>query len=275
MRTSRRTLRPPTPKVARTMTLAQGSFLFAMAAIGSALNAVAGGGSFFTFPALVLIGIPPIVANATSTVALWPGSLSSATAYRKDVARHRGLLLPLAVASLCGGSLGAWLLLRTGDTTFAKLVPWLLLTATVLFAVSRPLVRWLASDTGPGGPGNPQRSSWGLVLAQLAIAVYGGYFGGGMGILMLAGLAVFGLTDIHAMNGIKSVLGTVINGVAVVLFVAAGAVRWPEALVMVGGAVLGGHVGATLARRVAAVQVQRGVVAAGLVLTGYFFWRQG
>lgn len=251
------------------MTLADALVLCGAAAAGGALNSVAGGGSFFTFPALILAGVPPVAANATSTVALWPGSLASAAAYRQDLRKLRRLLLPMGLASLVGGGLGAWLLLHTRDETFARIVPWLLLIATTLLASSGPLTRALRTLAQP----QPEHAPVLLTLSQLLIALYGGYFGGGMGILMLAGLALHGLQDIHAMNGLKSLLGVLINGVAVVMFVAAGAVHWPQALVMIAGAALGGYFGAALAKRVPAARVRWLAVAVGAVLTVVFFWK--
>ncbi len=238
----------------------------AAAALGGAVNSVAGGGSFFTFPALVVAGMAPIAANATSTVGLWPGSLASTWGYRKDVKHLRAPVLPLALASLVGGLLGALLLLWTRNETFARIVPWLLLTATVLFAISGRAVAWLrARNRGVLHPAI-------LLAGQFAIAVYGGYFGGGMGILMLAVYALAGLDDIHAMNGLKSLLGAAINAAAVVTFVVAGIVAWPQALLMVAGSLLGGYFGARLAKRVAAQRVRQFVIAMGAAMTVKFFF---
>jgi uncharacterized membrane protein YfcA len=245
--------------------------LVGAAGLAGALNSVAGGGSFFTFPALIVLGIPPIAANATSTVALWPGSLASAFAYRRELREHREGLPWLSLVSLVGGSLGAWLLLRTGDTTFARLIPWLLLTATALFAASGLLVPRLRARNALVPHGSWRRVAG--VAVQLAIAIYGGYFGGGIGILMLAAFALAGQTDIHVMNARKSWLGALMNGVAVVTFTCAGAVRWHEAAIMVLGAIAGGYGGARLARRVDPRLVRRLVVASGSALTAWFFLR--
>ena len=251
-----------------TLTLA---LLALAAALGGALNSVAGGGSFVTFPTLVMLGVPPIAANATSTVALWSSSIASAAAYRRDLKGLRDTLPALGALSLVGGGLGAVLLLHTHDQTFARIVPWLLLCATTLFAVSGPLVARLRA-------GNRRRPSGatvqiGLGLGQLLISIYGGYFGGGMGILMLGAFALTGQTDIHAMNGLKSILGAAINGVAVCLFVASGIVHWPEALVMAGGSAVGAVAGATLAHRMPVVLVRRLVVAIGAGMSVWFFVR--
>lgn len=238
------------------------------AALGGAINAVAGGGSFVTFPTLVWAGLGPIAANATSTVALWPGSLGSAWGYRREIPTLRRHLKPLASVSVLGGALGSWLLLHTRDETFSHIVPWLLGGATALFAFSG----WLMPRLRKLAPAKLDHPGW-LAAAQFVIAVYGGYFGGGMGILMLAGFALAGVTDIHASNGMKSLLGALINGAAVALFAASAAVHWLPACAMVVGSIGGGYVGARLARRVDAGVVRWLVVAVGTAMTGAFVWR--
>lgn len=248
------------------MTWVWGDLLLVAAAfVGGVINSVAGGGSFFTFPALVFAGLPPISANATSSVALWPGSVASAVAYRGDVHGLRAKAVPLTIISLIGGLVGACLLLWTRNETFARVVPWLLLVATVLFAVSGRAVAWLRVQV-PGGVGLRV-----LGLAQFVISVYGGFFGGGMGILMLAGFALAGMTDIHAMNGLKSILGLAINCVAVITFVAAGVVEWRPALLMTLGSIVGGYVGAKQAKRVSPQRIRQLVIATGAVMTVKFF----
>ncbi|HWG89729.1 MAG TPA: sulfite exporter TauE/SafE family protein [Candidatus Thermoplasmatota archaeon] len=237
------------------------------AALGGALNSVAGGGSFFTFPALLLTGVPPLSANATSTVALWPGSLASAYGYREDFRSDRRTLVPFAVGSLLGGLAGAFVLINTPEEVFRLLVPWLLLTATLVFAFGGPLVRRLRA------PGHATGAHlWGATALMFLIAIYGGYFGGGMGFLILAALTLLGLEDIHQMNGLKALLAVAINGIALVAFVVAGLVDWPIALLMVGGAVAGGYGGAWAAKRVDARKVRGLVIALGAALTAYFFW---
>lgn len=252
------------------MTLALAVLALA-SALGGALNSVAGGGSFITFPALVMFGIPPVAANATSTVALWSSSVASAAAYRRDLKGLRHTLPALGTLSLLGGGIGALWLLHTHDQTFARVVPWLLLCATSLFAVSGPLVARLRAwnVTRPSGA-NPKIA---LGLGQLLISIYGGYFGGGMGILMLAAFALTGQTDIHAMNGLKAILGAAINGVAICLFVASGIVHWPEALVMAAGSAAGAYAGASVAHRVPVAVVRKMVVAIGAAMTLWFFVR--
>jgi uncharacterized protein len=233
--------------------------------MGGAINSVAGGGSFIAFPALLFAGVAPIPANATNTIALWPGSVASAVAYRRELHDVRRELPPLGVASLVGGAAGSALLLRTSDHTFVLLIPWLLLFATVLFSFGPALTRKIG-----GGAQAPLAVGIG---AQLFIGLYGGYFGGGIGIMMLAVLSLLGMRDIHRMNSLKAVLGTLVNGVAVVAFVVAGAVAWAPGAVMVVGGIAGGYAGAAIARRVEPDLVRRLVLVVAWSMTGYFFLR--
>lgn len=252
------------------MSLLEAGALLLAALLGGALNAVAGGASFVTFPVLVFAGIDPIAANATSTAALWPGTVASAAAYRRELRARPRLLLLLGGVSLLGGVLGATLLLRTPQATFTRLVPFLLLLATLLFAFGGAIAARLRARLGKRA-GPAWLAAAGVALLQLAIAVYGGYFGGGIGVLMLAALALLGLDQIHAMNAFKTLLASCINGVAVATFVAAGAVRWPQALVMVAGAIAGGYGGAALARRLDPAPVRRFIILVGCAMTLYFF----
>jgi len=243
--------------------LATGALLFAVATLGGAINSVAGGGSFVTFPALLFAGIPAVQANATSTIALWPGSVASALAYRRELGDVRRELLPMGLASLAGGLAGSVLLLRTSDRTFVKLIPWLLLFAAVLFSFGGPVAKRL--QRGAGAP---------LALAtaaQVAVSVYGGYFGGGIGIMMLAILSVLGMADIHRMNALKTLLGALINGVAVIAFVIAGAVAWAPGVVMIAGGITGGYAGAAIARLVDPRHVRWLVLCVAWTMTAYFF----
>jgi len=242
-----------------------GLLLFVAAVIGGGMNSVAGGGSFVAFPALLFAGVPPVPANATNTIALWPGAVASAVAYRRELADVRRELVPLGIAALLGGLAGSLLLLHTAERTFVLLIPWLLLFATLLFTFGRPVARRLT-----GG----RRAPLALGIAvQLAISVYGGYFGGGMGIMMLAVFTLLGMTHIHRMNALKNVLGTLINGVAVVAFVLAGAVRWAPGVVMIAGGMTGGYVGAAVARKVDPKRVRTLVVFVAWGMTLYFFIR--
>ncbi|MFQ3661229.1 MAG: sulfite exporter TauE/SafE family protein [Chloroflexaceae bacterium] len=252
------------------MTFIELSMLFAVAAAAGAINAVAGGGSFISFPALVLAGVPPISANATNTTALWPGSAASAGAYRRELAHQRSEILLFSGLSLTGGLLGALLLLRTREAVFAQLIPYLLLLATLVFAASPWLTR-VARQLGADGGGWFRRA--GILTLYLGIAVYGGFFGAGLGILTLAALALLGQENIHEMNALKTLQATLVNGVAVVAFVLAGVVQWPVALVMTAGAILGGYGGAAVARRIDPRLVRYAVLVFSLALTVYFFVR--
>jgi len=253
------------------MTLLQAVILFLAAVLAGALNSVAGGGSFISFPTLIFTGVPAITANATSTVALWPGSVASVGAYRREFRPWPGLFL-LGLSSLVGGLLGAELLLHTPPATFVRLIPFLLLVATLLFTFGGSLTAGLRRRVE-----KMEMAPWvitgALAFIQLIIATYGGYFGGGIGILMLAALALAGMENIHEMNALKTLLATCINGVAVVTFIAAGAVAWPQALVMLVGAITGGYGGAHIARQLNPLLVRRFVSVVGVVLTVYFFIR--
>jgi uncharacterized membrane protein YfcA len=250
--------------------------LFVAALFAGALNSVAGGGSFISFPALLFTGVPDVVANATNTVAVWPAGVASAFAYRKDMKQPLPTLLSLGTASLLGGWVGAHLLLRTSDAQFESLLPWLLLVATLVFTFGGKVSARLLSGKKDGGKVALGPSLRSLVLGgafQLVIGIYGGYFGGGMGILMLATLAMMGMSNIHAMNGLKTLLGTLINGIAVVEFVRADKVTWGPGVVMIIGASIGGYAGAALARKVEPARVKRFVMVVAWGMTALFFAR--
>ena len=241
--------------------------LFFAAALGGALNSVAGGGSFIAFPALLFAGVAPVMANATNTIALWPAGLASAFAYRRDIPGPKSMLVVLSAASLAGGIAGALLLLKTSESTFMELIPWLLLVATVLFTAGKRLTSKLRAH------GSSPRTLVIVACVQTVIAIYGGYFGGGMGILMLATLSFAGMTNIHAINALKTILGALINGVAVVAFIVAGAVAWRPGSVMVVGGILGGYFGASIARRIDPARVRTFVAVVAWTMTAYFFAR--
>ncbi len=245
-------------------------FLFVAGALGGALNSVAGGGSFIAFPALLWTGVPPIPANATNTIALWSGAAASGGAYRKRLDVPRRMLIPLLAASLLGGLTGAFLLLRTPAHTFMRVLPWLTLGATLLFAFGKKIAGGRRSVIEHE---TTRAALVGAALFQLCVAVYGGYFGGGMGIVMLAMLATLGMTDIHSMNALKSVMGSVINGVAVITFVVARAVYWRHGIVMILGAIAGGYLGAHYAMKLPQPWVRIFVVLVGAAMTVYFFWK--
>jgi hypothetical protein len=243
--------------------IAMPAVLFAAGALGGALNAVAGGGSFIVFPTLLFTGIPPVTANATTAAALWPAGVSSTYAYRKEIPRERTILITLAIASLAGGGLGAGLLLGTSDETFKTILPWLLLVASVVFSLGPRLSNTKARLRIPLAAG---------AIVQLVISTYGGYFGGGMGILMLATYTLMGMTSIHAMNGMKTFLGTLINGMANVFFFLAHKVVLGAAIPAAVGSIAGGWAGAALARRVDAKYVRAFVLVIAWSMTAYFFY---
>jgi uncharacterized protein len=252
------------------LTPPQAIFLFAAGALGGALNAVAGGGSFIAFPALLFTGVGPVAANATNTLALWVGVTASGGAYRKHLNISKRVLIPLIAMSVVGGLLGALLLIKTPPNTFLRVLPWLLLGATLLFAFGKYL-------TGRISAGISHESSnaavAGASIFELFVAIYGGYFGGGMGIMNLAMLAAVGMTDMHAMNALKVVLGGVINGVATFTFIATGAIVWKQGMVMTLGALVGGYFAAHYAQRLPQSWIRGFVIVVGCAMTVYFFFR--
>jgi uncharacterized protein len=261
---------PPSRGKKAQLTLDQGILLFVAGALGGAINGVAGGGSFFSFPALLFTGVAPVAANTTSTLALWFGILASGGAYRKQINLPRRVMIPLLVTSLVGGLIGALLLVNTPAQTFVLLIPWLLLAATLLFTFGKYLTRYLAG----GISGEASKAAvGGATIFELLVATYGGYFGGGMGIMNLAMLAALGLMDINVMNGLKAVLGASTNGVAVVTFIATKSILWPQAIVMTGGAVSGGFLTAHYAQKLPQQLVRAVVIAVGTAMTAYFFYR--
>jgi uncharacterized protein len=243
--------------------------LFGAAFLGGAMNSVAGGGSFFSFPALLIAGYDPKIANQTNTVALWPGSAASVGAYRRELRAQAGLLKLLAAVSIVGGLLGALLLLVTPNDVFEAILPWLMLGATLLFAFSPQINAAIRRREARHTVKRDERPR--VVLLQALISIYGGFFGGGIGILMLATLALMGLDNIHEMNALKTMLATLINGIAVVTFAAIGTIAWPAALLMAGGAIVGGYGGAAFARRIDPRAVRVFVIVVGLLLSAYLF----
>jgi hypothetical protein len=240
-----------------TWTLLAGS-----AFLGGGVNAIAGGGTLLTFPALIFTGVPPLAANATSTVALWPGSVASAWGYR-SAWRSGPSVAPLLAVSLIGGLVGAVLALLTPATVFAKVVPFLVAFAALLFTVGDRLRA--AIERGGHFP------AWGVVAAQLPVAIYGGYLGGGIGLLMLAALTLLGGRDLHQLNALKSVLGLAINLTATIVFIASGLIDWPKAVAMAVAAALGGYLTARFALGFDVRLVKRAVIALGWLVTVALF----
>jgi uncharacterized membrane protein YfcA len=254
------------------MTLPHAILLFSAALLAGAMNSVAGGGSFFSFPALLFTGVLPIPANATNTVAVWPGSVASVFSYWHCLPKSARVMVPLITISVIGGVAGAVVLLHTPQATFMTLVPYLFGVATLLFAFGKRLTSKLGSVIKRTGPPSLLTIA-GLTLVQFFIALYGGFFGGGMGILMLAMLEMVHIEDIHAMNGLKALLGTAINGAAVVTFIVAGQVVWPQGILMIVAAVIGGYGGAHYAQKIDPRWVRATVITVGTGMTIYFLWR--
>jgi uncharacterized membrane protein YfcA len=249
------------------MSLWHGVLVFVAAFIAGMMNSVAGGGTLLAFPALIWLGVDPIRANVTCTVSLWPGSLGAMYGFRRELEGTRRWMLLLAPVSLFGGLAGAYFLLRTPSRLFASIVPYLILFATLLFAAGEPITRWLKRTSVRPQTSGEIRLWWiGAMVFQFAVAVYGGYFGAGIGILMLAALGLLGLTDIHQMNGLKNFFAVCINLVAALYFALRGSVEWPYAAVMVAGAMAGGYGGAGLARKLGRQFVRRAVVLIGLAM---------
>jgi uncharacterized membrane protein YfcA len=241
--------------------------LIAASLLGGAVNALAGGGTFLVFPALVLAGIAPITANATASFLLWPAGLASAWVYRKDIPNDRRMLTIMSVVSGIGAIAGSFVLLRTSNATFSGLVPWLLLFATLNFTFSKQL-RNLAS-------GASHRGSMALLLVgQLVISFYGGYFGAGMGVLMLALYLSATGKDVHVANGLRLVCATVINAAAIVIFAVRGAIDWRVGIPMLVAALVGGYFGAVLVRKLNAESARLWVLVYAWAITLWFFARQ-
>ncbi len=232
------------------------------------INAVAGGGSLLSFPALLLTGMPAVAANATNTIAIWPGSVSSVWSYRAQLGEERHRALVLAWPSLLGGLAGAVILIHTPEKAFRVLVPWLIIFACLLLVMQKPIARWVAVL----GAGTPRHVPIGLWVAQLLISVYGGYFGAGIGILMLATMAIFLPSSLQHANSLKVLFAALINGIAAIYFIAVGAVCWPQALLMAATSVLGGLAGVALAKRMSAVVLRTVVVTYGLGIAGWLVW---
>jgi uncharacterized protein len=249
------------------------SYLWLVAAslIAGVMNAMAGGGSFISFPAMLAIGVPPIQANATNTVALWPGQLTSVWALRTDL--RRDLLAVVLSASVLGGVGGAVVLLHTKQRTFMHLLPWLLLTASLLFWASAPVSRWLRrrSET-PHAPHTPAMLP--LFLAIMPVTFYIGYFGAGAGFLLMSALALFGVEEMHSLNSLKVLAACTSNFCAVVTFIFGGAIVWHYCLISMVFAAVGGYVGAHYARRMNPAVLRTIVVVTGCTMAAYFFWRQ-
>lgn len=245
--------------------------LLGAAMAAGAINAVAGGGTILTFPTLLAVGTPAVIANATSTVALVIGTGGSVYGFRKHIADIREWLVRFVPVSLAGGLIGSWLLTRTSNEAFAKLVPFLILFATLLFLVQGLVARMVKRSAA-----EPKQMTvfWPAILFQFLVSIYGGFFGAGIGILMLATLGFVGLTDIHRMNALKNILGSLINVVAAIMFIAGGLVDWPKAGVMTIGAIAGYFLGSHYSQKIPQVWVRRIVLMIGFAISAITFYRQ-
>jgi len=246
--------------------------------VAGVLNAVAGGGSFLSFPALLATGIQPVQANATNTVALWPGQLTSIAAYRDDVRKNMRLAIPMFVAGVLGGTVGAFVLLSTPQTTFMRLIPWLLLVAAIIFAISRPVTRWVDQlkayrhQHSPSGSPRPA-PLMPLFLATMAVCFYIGYFGAGAGFLIITMLALFGIEDLNEINALKVVSTAAANGIAFLIFVIGNHVAWRYCLVAMAACAIGGYTSARFARMVPQPVLRAMVTAIGFGMAGWYFYK--
>ncbi|MEW6155954.1 MAG: sulfite exporter TauE/SafE family protein [Verrucomicrobiota bacterium] len=257
------------------MTAAEALILASAAGAAGVINAVAGGGTLLTFPALIFVGTSPIVANATSTLALVVGTVGSVFGYRRQIAEVKPWLKRFMPVSLLGGLLGGILLTITEEELFARMVPFLILFATLVFLGQGAFRRFAGFKDKSETTTQPhQRILWAAILFQFLVAVYGGYFGAGIGILMLASLGFLGLTNIHQMNGLKTVLGSLINLVAAVYFIFAGLIDWPKMLVMMAAAVVGYYIGAHFSQRIPQKRVRQLITAIGFLISAAMFYDQ-
>lgn len=247
-------------------------WLVVAAFLAGVLNAVAGGGSFLSFPAMLGMNILPVQANATNTVALWPGQLTSVAAYRNDIRENFRSAIPMGVAGFLGGACGALVLLSTPQKTFMQLVPWLLLIAALIFAVSGPVSRWLERRKGRMKT-SPKPKRLPLFLTTLAVSFYVGYFGAGAGFLFMTMLSLFGYEDIHAINALKVVANTLANGIAFLIFVVDKQVVWRYCLLAMVVCAIGGYTSASMARKVPQPILRAMVVVLGLSMAAWFFWK--
>jgi uncharacterized membrane protein YfcA len=245
---------------------------FGAAFLAGTINSVAGGGTLVSFPALIFLGLNSVQANATSTVAIWPGSLGGMWGYRRELRTADRRMFALVVPSLAGGIIGALLLRWTPPAIFDRLVPFLILFATLLFMAQEPVQRKLKTANAA----RHQSTQWlvGAVMFQFLVALYGGYFGAGIGILMLAALSILGLTDIHQMNGLKNFFALCINGVAALYFIWAKMVYWPDVIIMAVGAIIGGYLCAGFARRLGRDAVKRIVIGVGFAMALSLFLKK-
>lgn len=254
------------------LTLLDILLLAASGLVAGVVNAIAGGGTFFTFSALLAAGVPPIAANATSAVAVTPANVTSTLAYLPEIRQHAGRFKTLIIVSVLGSLAGAWLLTRIDNAQFRALVPWLILMATALFAAGPALKRYTNRHSGQDAPQGPLRRLAGRVF-QTAVAVYGGFFGAGMGIMMLAGLSLTEKESFHTINALKNLLAMLIQITCIVLFISGGLIDWPACFAVMAAAVVGGWLGVRIGRALPERVIRWVVIGTGVMLTAIFFWR--
>jgi uncharacterized membrane protein YfcA len=253
-------------------------WLVVAAFLAGVLNAVAGGGSFLLFPAMLGTGMLPVRANATNTVALWPGQVTSIYAYREDIRKNSRLALPMGVAGFIGGTAGALVLLSTPQTTFMRLVPWLLLIAAIIFALSRPMTRWLDqikaarhSRSAASPPRPPRRTP--VFLATIVVCFYIGYFGAGAGFLIITLLSLFGFEDLNEINALKVISTTAANGIAFLIFVIGREVEWRYCLLAMVACAIGGYTSARFARLIPQPVLRATVIVIGFGMAAWYFYK--
>jgi uncharacterized membrane protein YfcA len=246
-------------------------FLLVAGLLGGAVNSLAGGGSFIVFPALLFVGVPPVIANASNTYAALPGYASGAVGYWQAMKAYKDKLVLYGVMSAVFGYVGAELLLVVSDELFSQVVPWLMLFAVLLFIFGNQINAFVASRSG-GGRGMKMAGTALLMLFLAGVCIYGGFFNAGLGILLLAFLATAGMSDIHAMNGLKLYVSCIVALVAVARFALSGSIDWYHGSIALVGVTIGGYLAARNAHRIPALWIRNAVIVYGVVMTGYFFW---
>ncbi|GHE95741.1 sulfite exporter TauE/SafE family protein [Thalassotalea profundi] len=254
-------------------------FIIALAGfIGGLLNAIAGGGSFITLPALIFVGVPPVIANATGTAALLPGYIASAWRFRKDIELPANFsFFQLTILAIAGGIVGALILLMSGERLFSQLIPWLILFATLAFIIGPSLIK--SHPIEHNTTGKQTQESWSyrasVTFILLCTSVYGGYFNGGLGIIILAVLGFIGQTNLHGMNGLKNILSAILTAVAVCVYIIGGSISLKYLMLLGGAAVIGGYIGASVAYRLSQIHLRYFIVTIGLFMSVVFFYKQG
>lgn len=247
-------------------------FLLCIGFLGGVMNTLAGGGSFIVFPALLFVGVPPVMANATNTFSALPGYVSGALGFRQAIWGHRKVIVPYVIIALIGGYLGAELLLRVDDSQFSNLVPWLMAVAVLLFAFGGKINNWIGTRTA-AMRNMALAGTAGLSLILLLVCFYGGFFNAGLGIILLAFFALSGMRDIHAMNGLKLMISAVVASIAVVRFSVSGTIAWYEGTLVFVGTLIGGYLAARLAHHIPTIVLRWAIIVFGICLTLVFFWQ--